>query len=354
MTTASGGTTDARGYIAVNAPPGGVIYDHVAVINLSNAPLDVDLYTADVTNGSDGALDVAARTDKKQLAGSWVAFGQDKVTLAAQSSKTGPGLQVVPVTITIPKDAEPGDHLAALLSSVTAQGKPDANAPGINLEHRVGVRVYVTVQGDIRPGLTITNVHTHFMPGGTFGSGSMEVEYTLTNSGNVRFGVNASVRATGPFGLSPHSADGAAIAELLPHSSVTQKVTLDDIFPLLLENVVVSATATPAVGGSDPGIGTVRASSWTWLWTWLALVIVLLVGLGVAWWQVRRRRNRPGVWGPPEGLWGGTSKSPSGPTGDGQRSEPHRTSVPPNEPTTVGGPTAGTVPGHGPEREPAP
>lgn len=315
MTTASAGTTDARGMIAVNAPPGSVVYDNVAVVNLSDALLNVDLYTADVTNGTDGALDVAARTDKKQLAGGWVALGQSAVSLAAQSTKAGPGFKVVPITITIPKDAEPGDHLAAVLASVTAQGKPGENTPAINLEHRVGVRVYVTVQGDIRPGLTIEHVKTHFFAGGAFGSGTMEVEYTLTNSGNVRYGVKPTVRAAGPFALAPHTADGTTIDELLPHSSVTQKVTLNGVFPLLLENVVVSAAATAAQGGSDPGIGTVHASSWTWLWTWLLLILVLLVALAATWWQVRRRRSRPGVWGPPEGLWGGTTKPADGPAG---------------------------------------
>jgi hypothetical protein len=356
MTTASGGTTDARGFIAVNAPAGSVLYDNVAVINLSDAPLDVDLYTADVTNGSDGTLDVGAKTDTPKAAGSWVTLPEGKVTLPAQSSKTGPGFQVIPVTITIPKNAEPGDHLAAVLSSVTAQGKPGDNAPALNLEHRVGVRVYVTVQGDIRPGLTIHDVKTHFLAGSAFGSGTMEVEYTLTNSGNVRFGVKPSVRATGPFGLAPHSADGTAIGELLPHSSVTQKVTLSGVFPLVLENVVVSAEATPALGGSEPGVGTVHASSWMWLWTWLLLVVVLLVGAGVLWWQVRRRRNRPGVWGPPEGLWGSSTKPSDAPVNSAP--QPKTDDKPANEPVsaqehaTAGAPAPDAEPEHGPEREP--
>lgn len=346
MTTASGGTTDARGFIAVNAPAGSVLHDDVAVINLSDAPLTVDLYTADVTNGSDGALDVAASTDKKQLAGGWLTLGQAKADLPAQSSRSGPGFQVVPVTITIPKDAEPGDHLAAVLSSVTAQGKPGDNAPAINLEHRVGVRVYVTVQGDIRPGLSIKDVRTHFRPGSAFGPGSLDVEYTLTNSGNVRVGVNPSVRATGPFGASPHAADGKPIAELLPHSSVTQKVTFDGVFPAVLENVVVSAAAVAAQGSSDPGIGTVHASSWTWLWTWLLLVVLLVAGGVVAWFQLRRRRSKPGVWGPPEGLWG-TSK----PTGAGDGPHPAAAGEP-VAPDSDPAPAPG--PGPAPDRAPAP
>jgi len=339
MTTASGGTTDARGFIAVNAPAGSVLYDNVAVINLSDAPLAVDVYAADVTNGSDGALDVAASTDKKQLAGGWVTLGETKVDLAAQSSKAGPGFKLVPVTITIPKDAEPGDHLAAVLASVTAQGKPGENAPAVNLEHRVGVRVYVTVQGSIRPGLSIKDVRTHFRPGSTFGPGSLDVEYTLTNSGNVRVGVKPSVRATGPFGTSPHTADGTAVAELLPHSSVTQKVSFDGVLPAGLENVVVSAAAVAAQGGSDPGIGTVHASSWTWLWTWVLPGLLLVAGGVVTGFRVRRRRSRPGVWGPPEELW--AASTPAGPSGDGPSAATAAAAAPPTG-DTAASPATGT------------
>ena len=99
------------------------------------------------------------------------------------------------------------------------------------------------------------------------------------------------------------SGDGKAIEELLPHSTVTQTVTLENVYPLLLENVVVSATAVAARGADDPALGTVRASSWTWLWSWTVLVILVVVALGITIWQVQRRRRKPGEWGPPEGLW---------------------------------------------------
>lgn len=302
VTTASGGATDDRGYISVDAPPGSTLYDAVGVENLSDAPLDVVLYTADVVNAADGALDAGTRDAPKELAGAWLALDRDSASLPAQSSK-GPGLEIVPVTITIPRDAEPGDHLASVISSVTATGRAGENTPEVDLEHRVGVRVYVRVQGDIRPGLTITDVHADFRAGGAFGAGTMDVTYTLTNSGNVRFGVNPSVRASGIFGLLPRTGDGKAIEELLPHSTVTQTVTLENVYPLLLENVVVSATAVAARGADDPALGTVRASSWTWLWSWTVLVILVVVALGITIWQVQRRRRKPGEWGPPEGLW---------------------------------------------------
>ena len=210
VTTASGGVPDDRGFIAVDAPPGSVLFDGVGVVNLSDAPLGVDLYTADVTNAEDGGLDVADRDDAKSLAGAWVTLQDAKVDVPAQGAQ-GPGVVLVPVTIDIPADAEPGDHLAAVLSSVTSTGAAGENTPAVDLEQRVGVRVYVRVQGDIRPGLTITDVHTRFRSGSALGAGTLIVSYTLTNSGNVRYGVHPTVRASGIFGLLPQTAAGGAI-----------------------------------------------------------------------------------------------------------------------------------------------
>jgi hypothetical protein len=323
MTTASSGAPDDRGFIAVDAPPGSTVSDSVGVVNMSDAPLDVDLYTADVVNAKDGALDAGRAGDKKSLAGAWVTLPEAKVSLPAQSSK-GPGVAVVPVTITIPKNAEPGDHLAGVLSSVTAAGRPGVNAPTVDLEQRVGVRVYVRVQGDIRAGLTITDVRADFRAGSPFGPGTVNVTYTLTNSGNVRFGVHPAVRASGIFGLMARSAKGRSVDELLPHASVTQTVTIPHVYPLVLDNVVVSGAAVAARGADDPGLGTVHASSWTWAWSWLVLIVILVVAAAVAEWRRRRRRNQPGVWGPPEGLWGDSaSTSPAG-TGTRAATEPEQ------------------------------
>ncbi|WP_426594252.1 hypothetical protein ACPPVS_01760 [Cellulomonas sp. McL0617] len=326
ITTASGGAPDARGFIAVDAPPGSTLFDGVGVVNISDAPLDVDLYTADVTNAADGGLDVGRRDDPKSLAGAWVTLHDSSVHVPAQGSK-GPGVVLVPVTINVPKDAEPGDHLAAVLSSVTTTGAAGANTPAVDLEQRVGVRVYVRVQGDIRAGLTITQVHSRFRAGSTFGAGTLQVTYTLTNSGNVRLGANPGVRASGIFGLQPRSAKGEAIDELLPHSSVTQTVTLDHVVPLLLENVVVSADAVAARGADDPAIGTVRASTWSWAWSWLVVALLVLVAAVVTTVVVRRRRNRPGVWGPPESPWDDSRPgSPPGGGGAPTVAEPERVS----------------------------
>lgn len=352
LTTASDDRPDDRGYLSFEAPPGAEVYDHVAVVNFSDAPLDVDVYTSDATNSEDGTLVLPPRSQEPSLAGTWVTLGSPTVHLPAQGDGSGPGMEIVPVTISIPADAEPGDHVGAVVSSVTAHGQAGEKTPALDLEQRTGLRVYVTVQGQIRPGLTVSGVRARFIPNGVFGPGKVEVTYTLTNSGNVRFGIEPSVRGTGPFGLAPRTAEGRTIAELLPHAAVRQTVTLDDVWPFAIETVTVSARAVAALGRDDPGLGTVTASSWTWVLSWLYLVLVVLVGAAVAWFLQRRRSRRPGTWGPPKDLWGSgahPSDPPPGDRGPAEREPAHRA-----EPGHEREPARGhePEPAHGPPREP--
>jgi hypothetical protein len=315
---ASGGRPDERSYVTVTAPPGSVLYDDVAIVNQSDVPLTLDVYAADAVNDAEGGLQLVPRAQARSESATWIELGQTTVDVAAQARTTGPGYTVVPVTITIPADAEPGDNLAAIVVSMTAEGRPGENTPAIDLEQRAGARIYVTVAGDIRPGLTIAGVKARYVAGGAFGSGTLEVSYTLVNSGNVRFGVEPSVRATGPFGLGARDADGRKIDELLPGSQVEQSVTLTGVWPMLFQNVTVSATPVATVGRDDPGLGTVSASVWTWAWSWIALIVVAVVAAAVALY-VRRRRSI-GVWpGRFGGAAGGPGSSPGG-TGDGEGS----------------------------------
>jgi hypothetical protein len=291
----------------MTAPPGSVIYDSVAVVNQSNAPLDLALYSADAQNASDGTIGLPDRTVKPTAAGSWITVGASTVTVPPQSTK-GIGYTVVPITIAIPADAEPGDHVAGVVTSLTARGtaKGGDQSATVNLEQRVGLRIYVTVAGPVKSGLVITNVKATYHQAdllGLAGAGSATVTYTLSNTGNVRLGVHPSVRGSGQFGLLARSAAGSSIDDLLPGSSVEQTVTMPNVWPLVLESVRVSATAVAATNRDDPGIGTVTRTGHTWAvpWAWLAIVLIVV---GV-WLLLRRRRRRPGS-PPPGGRHSGT------------------------------------------------
>ena len=254
LTSASGGAIDNRSFLALTAPPGSVIYDSVAVVNQSNAPIDLALYSADAQNAADGAIGLPDRTVTPSDAGAWITVGASTVTVPPQSS-SGIGYTVVPITITVPADAEPGDHVAGVVTSLTAAG----NAAGgdqsatINLEQRVGLRVYITVDGPIRAGLAITDVHAVYHQADAFGlagAGSATVTYRLTNSGNTRLTVQPTIVASGLFGQVETGARGDLIDELLPKASVMQTVEFTRLWPVFLDRVSVSAMVSAPVSGT--------------------------------------------------------------------------------------------------------
>ena len=297
ISPASAGRPDSRSFVALTAPPGSVVQDDIAVLNQSDVPLDLDVYATDAINDPNGSISLPDRADAPRLAGSWLTLGAPSAHVPAQSSTDGIGFVDVPVTITIPVDAEPGDHVAAVVAALTVQGDGAADSPAIKLEQRTGARIYITVDGPTKAGVTVSDVHAVYQQAdvaGLAGLGSMRVSYTLTNSGNLRIGVAPTVQASGPFGALARSADGVTIDELLPGASVEQVVTVPGVAPLLLDSVSVSATALAVPGRDAPGIAPAHASTFTWAvpWAFLAL-LALLVGGGLLLRHRRRSARTP-------------------------------------------------------------
>lgn len=323
LSAASDGVPDSRSYLSVTAAPGSVIYDSVAVLNQSNQPLELDVYAADAVNAADGSVGLPDRSSKPTDAGAWITVGASTVNVPGQSA-AGTGLVTVPITITIPLDAEPGDHLAGVVASLTARGTADGDgqAATVNLEQRVGLRVYVQVAGDTAPGLAVEVLSATYHQSralGLAGAGSATVRYTLTNTGNTRLDVLASTTVSGLFGLLEEHVTADPISELLPKASVTQTVEVPGVWPAVLDHVTVSATVDAPTAGEDPGLGAISSTVALWAVPW-GYLTVLLVAV-VAWWLLRRRaarrpapgRHSPHGGTPPAANGGGGTAGPVGP-----------------------------------------
>src|SRR5581483_8962202 len=105
-------------------------------------PLRIDVYAADALNAPGGSIAFAPKAAPGGDARTWIKVhlpgGAESIVLSAHSVK------VVPVDISVPADATPGDHLAAIMTSLTA------NAPGNgrareNFEQRVGLRTFFRI-----------------------------------------------------------------------------------------------------------------------------------------------------------------------------------------------------------------
>lgn len=261
------------------------IEDGFVVVNHGDEPLTLDVYVADAVITQNGQLNLANRDVTAEGVGSWVDVGSDTVTVPA-------GEEVeVPFTLTVPADASPGDHSGGIVSSLTG-----SDPATITVERRLGSRIHVRVDGELRPALQIDRLEVS-----SFGStdllprGGMAVSFTVTNSGNTRMAGGAELRLHGPFGLAGRVVPLDRLPELLPGSSHDVSVTVPDV-PATVR-VTATVAVTPLALGPDDATGTamapIEASATVWAVPWIPLGIVLLV---LAWFAPRVARRVRAWW----------------------------------------------------------
>lgn len=289
---------DLRAFFSFGLTPGSVAYDNVAVVNYSRKALDLDVYAADAANTAEGGFALGAATDPPVDLGAWVAVaGKRSVAVPGRSADGAPGRVILPVTITVPLDATPGDHAAGIVASLATVGtNPDGQS--IQLEQRVAARVYVRVDGPLRPALAITGLEAKYVKGSRpWRTGLVQVTYTVANNGNLRMGFEPSVTVAGPNGLGSRTVAAPSVAELLPGNSQTFSSRVTGVWPTVLLDVTASASPVAAVAAEPPGLDVVTEMIRIWAVTWellLALFLFLLL-LGVLVRRLIRRLRRADV-----------------------------------------------------------
>jgi hypothetical protein len=284
-----------RPYLSYTAAGGSSVTDAITVYNYGNVPQTFRIYAADAFNTEDGSFDVLAGDDPSVDAGSWVKIPQENLTLAPRQQAT------IPISIDIPADASPGDHVAAILASSRAEGT-GADGKVIALDRRTGTRLYIRVAGPVEPKLTIEGVSVSYSPSLNPLGGSATVTYTVANRGNVRLGGTSSVTVGGPFGLFGKDGPTQELAELLPGESVTYTTTLDGVPATIVTSAEVRLDPSAAAGDEDTLADESQGALGMAIpWTLLALLVI--GGLILFAWRRYRRHD-------------GTGTGAGGPTGD--------------------------------------
>jgi hypothetical protein len=283
---------DARSLFSFGLTPGSVAYDHVAVVNYSTKKLNLDVYVTDALNSPEGGYALRAATEKPFDLGAWVVVGKAArsrtISVPGRRKDGSPGRVILPVTITVPANAAPGDHAAGIIASLATLGK-NPKGQNIKLEQRVAGRVYVRVDGPLLPSLMVTSLTAHFVASSwPWKPGSVLVDYTVSNTGNLRMGFEPSLSVKGPWGLGERTARDKPVTELLPGNSRTFHTTVHGVWPMLRLQVTASAKPVAAIAAEPPGLGVVRETIQIGAVTWALLVILVLLLALLAYFVYRR------------------------------------------------------------------
>jgi len=268
---------------------GATVQDSVRVRNFGNQPLTMAIYASDALTTKSGALDLLPAAKQPRDVGAWI-------SLAANGIEVAPNEFVdVPFTLVVPPGTLSGDHTGGIVTSVSTPVRDATNTP-VMLDRRLGTRVQVRVNGPLRPRLEITELSAEY--GNTLnpvGAGTLDVTYTIRNTGNVRVTAGQSLKVTGAFGLTTREVRLGDMPELLPTNSLTFTAKLDDVWPTvhLGVEVEVRPRTTSDRGPLPVTVAAATRSAGVWAIPWVLLAI-LVIGIGgpVLWRWSRRRRDR--------------------------------------------------------------
>jgi WxL interacting protein linking bacterial and host surfaces len=312
---------DERSNYVWSVTPAATLKDHVAVVNYSNQPLTLDLYPRDAFNAPNGNLNMQAKSVKPTDAGAWITVeipgGASTLTVPARSTV------IVPILLTVPRDASPGDHTGGIITSLTAKATATNGNQTVNpnLEQRVAVPVEIRVSGPVHAKLAVQAVKASYSQTlNPVGGGHATVTYHVVNTGNVNLGGHEAVSVSGLFGSTVHS-QAPDVPVLLPGGSVTESVPVHGVLPEFLMSAHVTVSPLVPQGDVDPGLSDAHGAKHFWAVPWLLLGIIALLLLG---WRQLRRRKRPTTSRHGTRSGGGTRRRGSG-----------RVSAPPGRPAEV-------------------
>jgi hypothetical protein len=274
---------DGRAAFNYKLDPGAELTDYVGVSNYSDQPVTVDLYASDAFTTAAGGFDLLPADRQPTDVGTWVVFNPEyrRLQLPARSRVD------VPFTLTVPRNATPGDHAGGIVTSVAEAGT-DSAGNRVRVDRRVGSRIYLRVTGDLAPAFTVERLDARYTgtPSPVAG-GTVTATYRVRNTGNVRLTGRPRMTAAGPFGILERTKDAPQLPEILPGGEYTATVEMRGVVPLFRLGVDLDLTPV-AVNTAVPVQAAGRGTA-VWAWPWSQLALLLLLG-GAVWFFLYRRR----------------------------------------------------------------
>jgi dihydroorotate dehydrogenase (fumarate) len=267
--------------------PGQKNSDQIYVGNLGTVPLEFEVFAAGASSGSDGTYAFDDGDVGASDIASWTKFsnGKNRISLTLKP-KTHVALGF---DVSVPPNAAPGDHAGGII----VQGKQKSDGGQIAIQGRVATRMYVRVQGDIKPSLTISSISTSYQGYVNPFDGDLTEKYTITNNGNIAMSARVTTAAKGLFELPLSAEHSWDIAEILPGSTRKIDVTIHGVGQWVLMNATVKLQPRlDANALTSKALSPVSRSAAVWVFpiSWI-VIVVLLASVVLLVLRVRRRRT---------------------------------------------------------------
>ncbi|MFA7309013.1 MAG: LysM domain-containing protein [Patescibacteria group bacterium] len=166
-----------------NANPGDVIKEGVTVINNTNESKTLSVYGGDYIPSSGGGFACRQFTEQQTEVGSWIELSKKEVTLEPKTN------ELIPFTISVPKNASVGENDGCILiEEKKMSAVDDGEKAGVSLRFRTGLRVVVTIPGDIVKKLDILNFNSTKK-----GDKNILLSAQVKNSGNVSIDTDVKI-----------------------------------------------------------------------------------------------------------------------------------------------------------------
>lgn len=259
------------GRVEVSVKPGESVVRYLTVTNRISANRSFELVVEDIAPGVGGnVIELLGKAKGPYTLRDYISFPQNTLTLGLGERAK------IPVTITMPIDADPGGHYGSVLVTTV---KDDTNnnpvdEPGMRspIIARVGVLFFVTVPGAIERAGALANVLLIGSPW-WFEKGPVTLGVAFENTGSVHLNPYGELRVTNMFG------EEVGFKELepwfvLPQSLRTRDVTFDREF--LLGRYVAEVSINR---GYDDIVDTKRVVFWVLPWKVLAGVFGALFAI---------------------------------------------------------------------------
>ncbi len=222
-------------FFHLSAAPGDVLNETAIINNYTSAPVSLLSYVVDGLTTPQGAFALANQDSIPTSVGLWSPYKAQTIVVPAESELA------VPFSIRIPADATPGDYSGGLiiqepLESGAVTNAPDGTPVRMDIIHRQGVRIYLTVSG----------ARTAMLQAGGLSwsqSGdSVQITLPISNTGNTTLHPQGDVTFSSILGVN-EKIEFQSIESVTPGSSIDLHATLSDAAFIQLGQVTAQVSS---------------------------------------------------------------------------------------------------------------